>query len=424
MKICYLAVDYETEHKYGGLGTYIYHTAHEMARRGHTVHVIAKGDFTRDFDEGKVHVHQVHPNMFWADDYQIKKRFRIRSLPRDFMKFITERWLFRTMMSIVTNHTVHGKFKELSKSIDFDIVEADDCGGIGLAATFRHAPVVTKLHTSWYIASTLNKDYRARDYIDRRIVYLMEYLQFHRSKGLTSNSESLKELSCRIYHIDNVKVKVIHPSIDVSDIVHKARTLSASKKAIHISGDYMLYIGRIEPRKGVEELCNAARMIFEHDKNIKLVLAGGIFPKSWDGLYHRLLRSLSKYKHRVIFLDRVDKERLYPLILQAKVIVLPSRWEAFGYSCLESLALGKIIVAAGGSGFEEQIGKDGKAGILFQPSNTHDLKDKLMTALSMDASQISRMSRNAKVRAMMFDNKSIVPKVESYYKKVLSKNRK
>ena len=90
MKICFITRDYPLEVAYGGLGTYVYETARSLVKYGHTVHVITEGKRTRDYMHEGVHIHSVLPNYFWFEDYELKKKLSIKSIPRDILKFFIE----------------------------------------------------------------------------------------------------------------------------------------------------------------------------------------------------------------------------------------------------------------------------------------------------------------------------------------------
>ncbi len=85
MNICIVSREYPPETGWGGIGTYTYHLAQGLARRGHAVHVVAQ--YISDADElgrgrgpyydGEVLVHRVEHTTF------LRKRGVLMSLPCD-----------------------------------------------------------------------------------------------------------------------------------------------------------------------------------------------------------------------------------------------------------------------------------------------------------------------------------------------------
>jgi glycosyltransferase involved in cell wall biosynthesis len=411
MKICFISNHYPTEVDYGGLGTYVYNTAQSLVSHGHEVDIITAGLKNRSYNDKGVNIHAVKPNYFWFEDFHTKKSFNLKAIARDISKIVIDRFFKRIMMATMLNVQVYKKFKELYKKDKFDIVECDDGGGIGLLISFlKNVNLVTKLHTSWALAFKLNEYYNLSNILDIKIIKFLEHQQLKRSKGLTSNSRSLKELTFNTRSIPKSKVKVIYCSMNTS-----IKNKFSSKK---IKGDYILFVGRIEPRKGIDDLVKAIPIILNYAPNIKVVFAGLIGD---PGFYRKMTSRLKNFKDKINFLGHLKKEALFRVIKNASVVVLPSPWEAFGFTCLESMALGKIVIASGGSGFEEQIQKDGKNGFLFPPRDSEALASKVIKVLAMPKSKLAKVSRNAKKRAMDFDNKVIIPKLIKYYGGVIKK---
>jgi glycosyltransferase involved in cell wall biosynthesis len=102
----------------------------------------------------------------------------------------------------------------------------------------------------------------------------------------------------------------------------------------------VLYVGRLSPEKGIEELAEATR-------GLNLVIAG-------DGP----LRSL--VPDALGFLLRAELE---PLYARAAVAVFPSRIEGFGVACAEAMAHGRAVVASAVGGLRDLV-KDGETGLL------------------------------------------------------------
>ncbi|MBI2077536.1 MAG: glycosyltransferase family 4 protein [Euryarchaeota archaeon] len=104
-------------------------------------------------------------------------------------------------------------------------------------------------------------------------------------------------------------------------------------------GDYLLFVGRLVPYKGLEVLLEALRLLVAPPR---LVVAGdGPERQRWQ----RLAQAL---RVDVEWLGRVPEEDLAPLYRGARAAVLPSvsRQEAFGITLLESMACGTPVVAS------------------------------------------------------------------------------
>ena len=104
------------------------------------------------------------------------------------------------------------------------------------------------------------------------------------------------------------------------------------------------------------------------------------------------------------------------LIKNAKLIILPSLWESFGYTVLEAMVFGKVVIGTQGIGHEEII-KDGKNGFLVPPKNPLKLSRKIVQCLNED---LSTIEKNAYKRAEDFDIRKITKQMERYYLEIIS----
>ncbi len=159
-------------------------------------------------------------------------------------------------------------------------------------------------------------------------------------------------------------------------IIYLPNPLSVEKKNVAVESDqsYILYYGRLSAEKGIEDLLSAYSKL---DAKIKLKIAG-------VGPLQKTLEERIK-KERISgveFLGHLDGKELQRAIVGAEFIVVLSRWyENAPYSVLESLALGKIVLASDLGGLPELI-KDGENGFLFSAGNIEDLSVKMKYIIS------------------------------------------
>lgn len=82
----------------------------------------------------------------------------------------------------------------------------------------------------------------------------------------------------------------------------------------------------------------------------------------------------------------------------ATAVVIPSLWENFPNTCIEAMALGKVVVASKSGGQAEMVGDDGVAGLLFSHDEAGNLEASLKQALSLDEKERRRMGQEASRR--------------------------
>ena len=137
--------------------------------------------------------------------------------------------------------------------------------------------------------------------------------------------------------------------------------------------DYILYLGRIEPVKGIHYLIEAFKSL---NTTKKLVIAGGVSEVSQ---YYDTLKELSDCEKSIIYTGYVDGSILKELYSNAYVYVLPSDSEGMPLSLLEALSYKNCCVTSDIRACTEVL--DSK-GFTFRKSDVEDLKNVLNELLN------------------------------------------
>jgi D-inositol-3-phosphate glycosyltransferase len=141
----------------------------------------------------------------------------------------------------------------------------------------------------------------------------------------------------------------------------------------------VLFVGRIEPLKGLEQLLLALNYI-ESDKPPLLMIVGG---DEYSQGQVQALQSIAKEQHiedRVTFVGSVDQRRLPLFYSAADICAIPSYYESFGMVALESLACGTPIVATN-VGNMRHILRRGEMGRLVKDNSPYNLASKISELL-------------------------------------------
>lgn len=155
---------------------------------------------------------------------------------------------------------------------------------------------------------------------------------------------------------------------------------------VHARTDYILYFGRIEKHKGVKTLIDAIKNI----SDVRLYIVG-------EGTFREKLENYVKTKDmkNVFFFGFVAEEKLIDIIKDCLFTVIPSVWyEPFGFTVLESFALGKPVVGANIGGISELI-ENGYTGVLFRSGDSCDLEDKIRYLIN-NQTLVLDMGKNAR----------------------------
>jgi len=131
--------------------------------------------------------------------------------------------------------------------------------------------------------------------------------------------------------------------------------------------DYVVYVGRLVPGKGLETLLRAVSKV----PRTKLVVVG---EGESRGVFEALAAELGA---EVSFTGRQEGDALTSLIAQARVLVLPSEvYETCGLVLWEANALRRPVIASRIGGIPDSV-DDGATGLLFEPGDADGLADKI-----------------------------------------------
>ena len=173
--------------------------------------------------------------------------------------------------------------------------------------------------------------------------------------------------------------------------------------------EYILFLGRLVPEKGVHYLIEAFKGL---ETNKKLVIAGGA---SDSNGYDEELKKLAAGDNRVIFTGFVQGELLEELYSNAYVYVLPSDLEGMPLSLLEAMSYGNCCLT---SNIPECASVLGDFGITFSQGNVSDLANKLQKLCSQ-SDQVAVYKQNvADYICKTYSWDDVVEQTIELYKKV------
>lgn len=176
----------------------------------------------------------------------------------------------------------------------------------------------------------------------------------------------------------------------------------------------MMYVGRLTKDKGVDFLVNAIPIIVETVPDFKLVVAGSGDLDQW---MRKRVKEL-KVERFVDFLGSQTQKQIFKEYESCTGLVVSSNWpENLPTVCIESLSLGKPVVATHVGGIPEIV-KEGQNGYLCEPRNALDIANAVIKLLS-DERIVFQFSRNAVKSAGIFDINVHSQAILDCYKKVI-----
>ena len=197
-----------------------------------------------------------------------------------------------------------------------------------------------------------------------------------KAKKVFTISQASKDDIIKEYGIAKDKVVVTYPGTKVLSSKYNVLSMDEIEKKYGIQGEYVLFVGTLQPRKNIVRLVEAFSMLINaNDKrintNMNLVIVG---KKGW--LYEEILESPKKFNvgDKVKFLDFVSDEDLPSFYKNAICFVLPSLYEGFGLPVLEAMKYGCPVITSNVSSLPEA---GGDAALYVDPKDVSDIADNL-----------------------------------------------
>jgi phosphatidyl-myo-inositol alpha-mannosyltransferase len=171
----------------------------------------------------------------------------------------------------------------------------------------------------------------------------------------------------------------------------------------------ILFVGRLEDRKGLPHLLKAFRLIRRSGTDARLLVVGS-GPQEREARRYVMTRGLGN----VEFLGRVTDEEKAQLFRTADIYVSPATGrESFGIVLLEAMAAGAPIVCSDIHGYKGVVQR-GRQAILTPPGDQKALAAAI-TQLLDDPALRARMGAAGRERAAQFSWESVTAKVIDYY---------
>ncbi len=170
-----------------------------------------------------------------------------------------------------------------------------------------------------------------------------------------------RDAMVRLYQTDATRIGLIPCGVDLS--LFRPLDQQEVREKLGLNGEkVLLYVGRIEPLKGLELLLHTAAQLQTFEQIRVLVVGGGAGRDQEIDRLRELAKSLNGDKV-FDFIGRVDQQDLPLYYNAADVCVVPSFYESFGLAALESMACGTPVVATRAGGLSTII-QHGRTGYL------------------------------------------------------------
>lgn len=310
------------------------------------------------------------------------------------------------------------------KGIHYDIIHSHYWMS-GLAAemlsdTWR-APIVHMFHTLGEMKNRI-----AQSESEKEGAYRLDgerHVLKRSDKIIAATLAELAQLQW-LYKAETRKITIVPPGVDTCHFY--PIPADEAKEFIGIPKDdrMILFVGRIEPLKGLDTLIRAVSCmrLKEMERPAYLVVIGGDPNASPEAMTAEMTRLQSLcddlcMKHLVVFLGKRGQDTLPYYYSAAEVLVMPSHYESFGMVALEAMACGTPVVASqvGGLAFLVQDGISG----FHVPDGDHDALCERLTQLLGDHDLRRQMGENAHRYACEYAWGTIAERIIGIYQSLL-----
>jgi D-inositol-3-phosphate glycosyltransferase len=228
-----------------------------------------------------------------------------------------------------------------------------------------------------------------------------------------------------LYGADASRIDVIPCGVDL-ELFHPIPPEEAKRMlGLPPSRRIVLFVGRIEPLKGIDTLLRAMALVAPDVPNwredLSVIIVGGAPGAGIERVNAELarleqLRAELGIEDLVTFQGAKDQDTLVYYYSAAEMVVMPSRYESFGMVALEAMACGTPVVASkvGGLAFSIQ---EGQTGYLVPERNAEALASRIRLLLG-DQDLRQRLGRQAARWAQRYSWPVVANQIVDLYEEV------
>lgn len=413
MHIVFVTFELATENSLpGGLGSFTANMARIFAGKGHKVTVLlvtSKEETEGLGNEICVENIYVHKSLWnFADKIAGMVPYRDKYYNEELRRFL---------LNLYKGRKVKKELNKINKREKIDIVHYCNHGAFSL---FHNKEIPYAVRISGFL-----NIWKAADRPEYKLAYKenpltckerLEEYAMKKAKYVISPSELLAEIARKDI---GKETTVLESPFLLSRENWDYRFYNEAAKGKR----YILHYGRLSYLKGTHVVTQIVHTLLKAEPDLTLVLVGTSKEISDDAgnkvrIHELVKKNAGEYSNRVIFTGPLGREQLYPFIQNAELCLLPARIENLPNTCIEAMAMGKIVVATNGASFEQLI-DDRESGFLCERDNPDSYLEAIKEALSMSAEEKEKMSAKALEVTKRLEPQKIYQKYLEFYEKVI-----
>jgi glycosyltransferase involved in cell wall biosynthesis len=395
MRICLISREYPPETGFGGIATFTQHLAQGLKSLGHDVVVVALAKEKASVqDDNGIPVHRVQL-------YPFKTKLAVVAMCMPYSKYV-----------LGTSTALYAKFMELHRQKPFDAVDTPELLAEGLYPSIAQVvPLTIRLYTphSKFIAEKLHN---VQPSFDHQFVAALERVAMLSAQVITSPSNDLAEFVAGDLGYDLSKIAIVRNPIDTSVFTPEGpREIGNDKLNV-------LFVGRLEERKGIHYLIDAIPKVVARVPNVRFIILGDdtMTGKGGTSVLADLKERLAAggASDHVQFINRIALSALPAYYRSADISVVPSVYDNSPYTSLEAMACGAPVIGSSAGGTKEYV-IDGQTGLIVPPRDADALAEAIIK-LATDSELRAALAAGAREHAVRaFDRKEIARQTQTLY---------
>ena len=253
------------------------------------------------------------------------------------------------------------------------------------AESGRYTPIVQMFHTLGHMKNQINPNAaerapQARIDGEMRIIHDIADM-------ITSPTPAEVQQLEELYHADTRKIRVIPPGVDLGRFQAIPQPYAKERIGIRPEQRNIMFVGRIEPLKGIDTFIEAASILRDHHPDLMetttfSIIGGNPWAENLETEMVRLqtLHHELKVEDIVGFVGAKDQSKLPYYYAATDVVVMPSHYESFGLVALEAMAMGTPVIASEVGGLAHLV-QNGITGFHVPPRNSGALAEQICILL-------------------------------------------
>lgn len=383
----------------GGIPVYTHALATGLVELGHEVHVLIhddKRELDPTFTVDGVHLH---------------------AIPAPHAPVIA-RWFRGSRESVETSVAA----LRLCRKYGLDVFEFPNFDAMGAPfGAFQRLsrrvapPMVVRLHTSTAECQAIEG--RPLTFADRFDVW-REKAQCSRATALVVSTKAHAQHMAKELGIDQDSIGLL--PLGLPDTAPKELREPRPRS----SPPTVVYVGRLEPRKGTIDLFEAVPKVLERVPDARFVFCGAdrrLAPPGNITHAEWLERNMpAEVRARVELTGYVDDATRERLVAQADVFAAPSIYESFGLIFLEAMRLAVPVVGTTAGGIPEVV-EDGETGLLVPPRDPQRLADAIVRLLTDEPTRLRLAAAGRKSFVEKFSNTAMARRTVAHHEQLLAR---